>query len=153
MVVKYSLNFPMRFQLPFFRSFSPFLKCKKSFGSTSLHCPHLAAYPTWPAKLSLLISALLEIGKTAKLYFCLRTYKRNSDLLHLFPSWSTVQQACFHPVFFWSKAHTKMRMCLQRREKIIPIKWCDWLLACGWCWGNASKINCWNVTRKATVMA
>lgn len=150
MVVKYSLNFPMRCQPHFSRL--PFLKCKKPYGSTSLHCPYLAAYPTWHAKVSLLIPALLEIGERAKLYFCLRTCLGNSDLLHLFPSWSTVQQACFHHVFFWSKAHTKMGACLQHREKIFPIKWREWLLACGWRWANASEINCWNVTRKTTVM-
>jgi len=54
-------------------------------------------------------------------------------------------------VFFWSKAHTKMGVCLQPTEKIISINWQKWLLACGWCRANASKINYWNVIRRKTL--
>lgn len=69
-----------------FEALLSFLKCKKPFGSTSLQCPYLPAYPTWHAEGSLLIPALLEIVERSKLRFCLVTCQRNSDLLRSFPS-------------------------------------------------------------------
>jgi len=76
-MVKYALNFLMRYKPLFFHALLSFLKCKKPFGSTSLHWPYLPAYPTWHAKVSLLIPASLETVERAKLYICLVTCQSN----------------------------------------------------------------------------